>query len=196
MKRTFGALAVLAGLAGMAPAAFAQADARMGDIIVVGFNFCPRGYSETNNQIQAIQQNPAMFSLLGTMYGGNGQTTYALPEMRGRVPVSQGEGPGLPFYDQGSLFGSNSVTLTVLNMPQHNHRAFGTSSAPNEETPAGHSLASFPAPLRAYSSGPASVTMAAQTIGITGGSQPIQINAPTTTLRTCIAMQGVYPSRS
>src|SRR3954468_23228168 len=93
----------------------------LGEIRMFGGNFAPRGWAFCNGQILSIAQNTALFSLLGTTYGGNGQTTFGLPDLRGRVAVSAGQGPGLSNYSLGELAGSESVTLTSANMPAHNH---------------------------------------------------------------------------
>src|ERR1041385_3867939 len=93
----------------------------LGAICMFGFNFAPRGWAFCNGQILPIAQNTALFSLLGTTYGGNGQTTFALPDLRGRVPIHFGQGPGLSLYDLGQVGGSETVTLTPSTMPAHNH---------------------------------------------------------------------------
>ena len=198
MKNTLrAAFAATAFLASGAITASAQAEASLGDIILVGFNFCPRGYADTHGQLLPINTNQALFSLLGCNYGGDCRTTFALPDLRGRIPVSYGQGVGLPDHALGARFGSETTTMLSSNMPDHSHAAFGTTSAPNEETPAGNSLASFPAgTTNIYSTGPLNETMAPGVIAPPGGSQPISVIAPTTTLRYCIATQGVFPSRN
>lgn len=199
--KTNGFLALTASLAAIAlsasapGSASAQTDTNLGDIIVVGFNFCPRGYAEASGTLLPISQNSALFSLYGTMYGGDGQTTFALPDLRGRVPVLFGQGPGLPNYQIGEKFGIESVVMTSVTLPAHNHGAYGTTGLPTEETPAGHTLASL-ASRQVYASGPADAMMAPGMIGRAGGSQPFQVSAPTNTLRYCVATQGAFPSRS
>src|ERR1044072_7080771 len=104
------------------PSASAQAsDMYLGQLMMVGFNFCPRGWTEADGQILAISTNSALFSLYGTTYGGNGQTTFALPDLRGRVPAHVGQGPGLAPVTQGQVMGADSTTLTLSQMPMHNH---------------------------------------------------------------------------
>src|SRR5215213_5449370 len=93
----------------------------VGEIRIVGFNFAPRGWAMCNGQILPIAQNTALFSLLGTTYGGNGQTTFALPDLRSRVPIHFGQGPGLSNYDLGQVSGTESDTLIVNNLPAHTH---------------------------------------------------------------------------
>jgi microcystin-dependent protein len=191
LATSLAAMAICAGAPGTASA---QTDPYLGDIIVVGFDFCPRGYAEADGTLLSIAQNQALYSLYGTTYGGNGIQTFGLPDLRGRVPVRYQQGPGLPDYSLGEKFGTESVTMTALDLPAHNHEAFGTTQLPSEETPAGYVLASLASRL-VYSSGPANLPMAPGMIGNTGGSQSFQVSAPTTTLRYCVATQGIYPSR-
>ncbi len=188
----------LATAALMLPALSAPAAAQptMGDVIVVGFTFCPRGYMNADGQLLAISTHQALYSLLGATYGGDGRTTFALPDLRGRVPVSAGQAPGLPDYPLGARFGAENVTMLISNMPNHTHAAFGTTAQPNEETPAGNSLGSFdPAGANIYTSAGPNESMSPGVISVTGGSHPIPISAPTTTLRYCIATEGIFPSR-
>lgn len=93
----------------------------IGEIKIFGFNFAPPNYQLCNGQIVSISQNTALFSLLGTTYGGNGQTTFALPDLRGRMPIGQGQGPGLPDYMMGEVSGTTNTTLTTANLPAHTH---------------------------------------------------------------------------
>src|SRR5690349_24008377 len=115
------------------------------EIVLFAGNFAPRGWAFCQGQILSIAQNTALFSLLGTTYGGNGQTTFALPDLRGRVPIGTGQGPGLAPIDLGQVAGNPSVTLTVNNMPAHNHQATTTvavtSSNPTSEEAAGNIIA-------------------------------------------------------
>jgi len=166
-------------------------------------------------QLLPIAQNTALFSLLGTIYGGNGQTTFALPDFRGRVPVGVGQGPGLSNYDLGQLGGTETVTLTINQMPAHNHsvsitvtlnasNAQATDSAPTAtvntlaapyDTLNAAAIAGYnnQAPNTALNAGSAAAT---GTIGITGGSQPFPILQPYLAVNYIIAMEGVYPSRN
>src|SRR5688572_14577376 len=105
---------------------FEMSDPFLGEIKMVGFTFAPRGYALCAGQQMSIAQNSALFSLLGTTFGGNGQTTFGLPDYRGRTPVGMGQGPGLTFVNQGEVSGSESTTLTILQMPIHNHTAVAT----------------------------------------------------------------------
>ncbi|WP_291842489.1 tail fiber protein [Maricaulis sp.] len=196
MKHMIKTAIMAAALAapGLGAGAQAQASPTMGDIIVVGFNFCPRSYMDAHGQILPINQYQALYSLFGTTYGGDGRTTFALPDLRGRTAVNHGQGPGLPAYIQGQRFGSESVTLLQGNLAQHNHLTAGTHSPPNEETPGGNTLASFPAG-NIYTTGALDQQMANTTVSHTGGDQPVQVSAPSMTLRYCVAVQGLFPSR-
>src|SRR5436190_23399763 len=105
------------------------ADPLLGEIMLVPYNFAPRGWAFCQGQILSIAQNTALFSLLGTTYGGNGQTTFALPDLRGRCAIAPGQGPGLPNYVLGQVSGTPSVTLTNSTMPGHNHSAAPTGNS-------------------------------------------------------------------
>jgi microcystin-dependent protein len=167
----------------------------LGQIMLVPYNFAPRGWAFCNGQILPIAQNTALFSLLGTTYGGNGQTTFALPDLRGCVPISSGQGPGLSNYSLGERGGTETVTLTVNQMPTHNHlvnvntdngetgRIADTYLSNSSETPYNGSLAS-------------PGTMAPQMISNVGGNQPFEILQPYLTLNYCIALEGIFPSRN
>jgi microcystin-dependent protein len=170
----------------------------IGSVCIVAFTFCPRGYADAAGQIVSIQQNTALFSLLGTTYGGNGQTTFALPDLRGRVPVGIGQGPGLSSIDQGEQAGQENVTLLATQMPPHTHSAQlrGTAANGNTDSPAGAVPAKLPR-SNIYSSGGASDAMGstALTIGTAGGGQPVPVRNPYLGLRYCIATEGIFPSR-
>ena len=112
-------------------------DPLLASIILFAGNFAPRGFYLCQGQILSIAQNTALFSLLGTTYGGDGRTTFALPDLRGRVPVGQGQGPGLSNYDLGEVSGTESTTLLVTNLPQHNHPLIATSEAGSTSDPTG-----------------------------------------------------------
>jgi len=188
----------------------------LGMIILVPYNFAPRGWAFCNGQILPIAQNTALFSLLGTTYGGNGQTTFALPDLRGRVPLSSGQGPGLSNYDLGQVAGTESVTLTITQMPIHNHPAtVGTlAAAANAKTTAGNTRSpagALPAmeaagvtatynndgaPPGTQLAANAITVSGAPAIGTAGGSQPFDKMQPYLTLNYCIALEGIFPSRN
>ena len=167
----------------------------VGEIKLVPYNFAPRGWALCNGQIIAISQNTALFSLLGTMYGGNGISTFALPDLRGRVAVGVGQGPGLSNYDQGQVAGVETVTLNQTQMPAHVHTVRVSSTTATSMTPIGNHLAVATAATKnAYAPTPAG-TMAADEISNAGGSFPHTNHQPYLTLNYIIALQGVFPPR-
>ena len=189
----------------------------VGSIHIFGFNFPPVGFAACNGQLLSLSQNTALFSLLGITYGGNGQTVFQLPDLRGRVPIHMGQGPGLPTYVIGEVAGTPSVTITPTQMPIHTHGFTGTGSGLNAltvkattQTPAagsmlGRSNDTSPAaaqPLIYVPAGTAGQTAAlggltvAGTIAQTGGSQPLPIMQPYLALNFCIALTGIFPSRN
>jgi len=168
----------------------------LGMIIIVPYNFSPRGWAFCNGQILSIAQNTALFSLLGTTYGGNGQTTFALPDLRGRFPNSSGQGPGLSNYSLGQQSGTETVTLTLNNLAAHTH-TFAPPCLDGDAAftiPTGHVLATTAANIYANPSG--TDVMAGGNTGIAGGSQPVPILNPYLTLNYCIALEGIFPSRN
>ncbi|PXY42908.1 phage tail protein [Flavobacterium hydrophilum] len=179
----------------------------VGEIKILGFNFAPRGYMTCQGQILSIAQNTALFSLLGTMYGGNGQTTFALPDLQGRMPIGQGQGPGLPAHSMGEISGTPTVTLLTSNMPAHIHTATALSiklkastANADEGSPDGNFLAT--ATTAMYSGNGA--TAGTYTGGVevsgttdpTGGSLPFSIMNPYLVINYSIAIQGIFPSRN
>ena len=173
----------------------------LGMIIIVPYNFSPRGWAFCNGQILPIAQNTALFSLLGTTYGGNGQTTFALPDLRGRVPNSSGQGPGLSSYDLGQVGGVESETLTINQMPSHNHLVNAVNGTGTAAKPAGNLLSNLsidppPSSANVYTNVAATGQMAPTMITNTGGSQPFSVLQPYLTLNFCIALEGIFPSRN
>jgi microcystin-dependent protein len=165
----------------------------MAEILIFAFNFVPRNWAACNGQLLSINQNQPLFSLLGTTYGGNGQTTFALPDLRGRVPVHYGQGPGLRNWTQGESIGAPTHTLTIQELPEHNHLINASSAAGNVNNPSDNLLASNSAGVPTYSA-TASAGQGLMTTP-TGGSQPHENRQPYLALNYCIAMVGVYPSR-
>ena len=167
----------------------------LGMIATFGFGFAPRGWAQCNGQILPIAQNTALFSLLGTTYGGNGQTTFALPDLRGRVPIHQGQGPGLSNYDLGQVSGVENSTLTSNQMPQHTHVAtLHASTQPAGDTlPTGNYLADGGAYLSTTNT---AMNAGAVTNGLAGGSQPFSLLQPYLVINFCICLEGIFPSRN
>jgi microcystin-dependent protein len=190
----FAGLAVL-GRPGTARAATQGAEPFLGEISIVGFNFAPQGWAFCNGQILAISQNTALFSLLGTTYGGDGITTFALPDLRGRVAIHMGQGPGLSSYVEGQIGGTETTTLLVAQMPAHSHAAMADATNGSSDTPTGLVVARNAAGVPQYGSNP-TVALAPQAIGSTGGTQPHNNLQPYLTLNFIIALSGIFPSRS
>ncbi|MBB5333221.1 phage tail protein [Chryseobacterium koreense] len=166
----------------------------IGQIAFVAFNFAPVGWAECNGQIMSIAQNTALFSLLGTTYGGNGTTTFALPDMRGRVLVHNGQGPGLSNYIQGQVGGVESVTLTQNEMPAHSHTVNAVTSEGNQNVPTNALPANTKLLDKEYSDATANTTMKATMVNPAGAGQPHTNIQPYLALKCIIALQGVYPS--
>jgi microcystin-dependent protein len=164
----------------------------IGELRCFGFNFAPTGWAQCSGQLLPIQQNTALFSLLGTMYGGNGQTTFGLPDLRGRSALGFGQGPGLSNYTQGEMSGVESVTLTAQEVAPHTHPVSGATDATAKNPQNG--LPGFTASESSYSA-TASVTMSPAMIGPNSGGQPHENRPPYLVLNWCIALNGIFPSR-
>jgi len=185
-------------------------DAFMAMIAMYGFNWAPKGWALCNGQLLPISQYSAVFSLIGTTYGGNGQTNFALPDLRGRVPVHQGAGPGLTPRNIGDMSGTESNSLTIPQMPAHTHAATVTaqlcaeSTAADKRNPLGAMLATPPAsapifadPVPADNKVMASDSIqATATIQMAGGSQPVNNMQPFAAVSFCICLEGIFPSRN
>jgi len=177
----------------------------IGMIVLFAGNFAPRNWAFCSGQLLPIAQNTALFSILGTTYGGNGQTTFALPDLRGRVPLHPGQGPGLSTRYLGEAGGVENVTLTTLQMPAHNHSVTMAlnvkNAAGNSPSPAGSVLANEAAGVTAmYSNAAPDTAMASGavtgSVGTAGGSQPTSIMQPYLGVNYIIALYGIYPSRN
>lgn len=164
----------------------------IGQLTCVGFNYAPKGWAFCAGQIMSIAQNTALFSLLGTMYGGNGQTTFALPDLRGRGANSFGQGPGLANYTQGEMSGSETVTLVTTQLPAHNHPVHCHAGDAGSVSPTGN----YPAGGTGAYNGTADAIMAQGMIAATGNSQPHNNMQPYLVLNWIIALQGIFPSRN
>lgn len=189
-------------------------EAFLGTILPFGFNYAPRGWATCSGQLMSIAQNSALFALLGTTYGGDGQTTYALPDLRGRMPLGCGQSTGGSSYAQGQVGGHENTTLTMSNMPPHNHSAAATLQVQVAGTPTGADNAPSAANsfLGASQSGGAvaaniwstalnsPVTMGGTsgsvTVGVAGSGQPFGLLNPFLALNFCIALEGLFPSRN
>jgi microcystin-dependent protein len=221
-RLVLASLLLLGGNAGIAPAARAQAaDPYLGQVMWVGFSFCPRGWAQAAGQLLPIAQNTALFSLLGTFYGGNGSTTFALPDLRGRASIGVDQGPGLSDIAQGERGGAETQTLSFAQMPAHSHTAtttltgleitstlYGSSTNNSSTTPNGAALGVSKKQAPAYASGPPNVQMAADSVSstVTGtatttidptnsGTSPVSVRDPYLGLMACIAVSGVFPPR-
>ncbi|OEK09718.1 phage tail protein [Flavivirga aquatica] len=161
-----------------------------------GGNFAPRGWAFCDGQLLPISQYSALFSLLGTTYGGDGRTTFALPDLRGRVAIHPGNGPGLSSYRQGQKGGAETNTLTVNQMPSHRHSVNAVMEDGNESVPTNNVPAGTKVLDKEYSSDTPNTTMKSSIIGNTGGGQPINNIQPYGTVNYIIALQGIFPSRS
>ena len=169
-------------------------DPFIGEIKIFAGNFAPRNWAFCNGDLVAISQNTALFSLLGTTYGGDGRTTFALPNLEGRAPMHAGEGtgPGLTHRQLGQTGGATTTHLTVTQMPRHNHPVLGSSNA----TSAGPSSNLGVGAARMYSATGTAVAMAGEKIENTGGGAPHNNRQPLLGLNFIIALQGIFPSRS
>jgi microcystin-dependent protein len=166
------------------------------EIFMAGMNFPPRGYASCSGQLLAISTNTALFSLVGTTFGGNGTSTFGLPDLRGRVPMGMGNGPGLTPRTLGELSGTETVTLLTTQMPQHIHSLNAVSDAGNVSAPAGAYLANTGALDKEYKVTGTVVQMNPTAVGIAGGSQPHDNMPPYLVLNFYIATQGIFPSRN
>jgi microcystin-dependent protein len=175
-----------------------MADPFVAEIRIFGFNFAPTGWATCDGQLLPISQNTALFSLLGTIYGGNGQSNFALPNLQGRAPMHPGQGPGLSSHDVGEAGGSSTVSLLASEIPSHSHSLMGAGSTATKTAAVNNSFARGSAilPYRAPPVGATLATLAAEAVSVAGGDQPHNNMMPYLTMNFCIALQGVYPSRS
>jgi microcystin-dependent protein len=166
------------------------------EIRIFGCNFAPTGWAFCNGQLMPISQNTALFSLLGTTYGGDGKSTFALPNLQGSAPLQAGQGSGLSLYDLGQTGGEESVTLLNTELPSHTHQASGVSgSGPTSPANNTWGTAAGRTPPPTYFSGISNVSMG-NALSVTGGNLPHNNMQPYLTLNFCIALQGVFPPRS
>lgn len=176
----------------------------LGEIRLFAGNFAPRGWAFCNGQSLSIANNDALFALLGTIYGGDGQNTFNLPDLRGRVPLNQGTGPGLSTYTIGQAAGTETVTLQTSQMPAHSHSLNATTATGSVTTPGPSVMLATPVEAGVSTSlyvvpGTSTVNqapMAAQSITATGGSQPHENMMPFQSVNYIIALEGIFPSRN
>src|SRR5215469_11287893 len=167
-------------------------DPFVAEIRVFPFNFAPKGWAICEGQLLPLSQNTALFSLLGTMYGGNGVSTFSLPNLQGAAALGTGQGPGLSLYVQGEIGGTDTVTLLPSEIPSHTHKANCSSQDGNDYGPAGDFWSPDVTGNQQYGD-TASTTMSPSALGAGGGSQSHNNMQPYLVLNYCIAMQGVYP---
>lgn len=166
----------------------------VGEIRMFAGNFAPRGWAFCDGQLLAVSQNDALFSLLGTIYGGDGRTTFGLPDLRGRIPLHQGTGPGLSPRRLGSKGGSEKETLTTNQLASHSHDWNANTAPATGNSPQGKVTAD-PTPARLYEPAGQTDSFASNVIQNTGGSQPHTNLMPTLCINFIIALVGIYPSR-
>lgn len=171
-----------------------MSDAFLGEIKIGGWNFAPKGYAFCNGQLLSIQQNAALFSLLGTYYGGNGVNNFALPNLQSRVPVHFGQGLGLSSYTMGQVGGEENHTLTSSEMPTHQHALMVGTAAANTPKPSASLLST--ADLKMFAPASNLTTLHPASVGQAGGNLPHSNQQPYLVMNFVIALQGVFPSRN
>ena len=174
-----------------------MADPFVAEIRIFPFNFAPKGWATCDGQLLPISQNTALFSLLGTTYGGDGKSTFSLPDLQGNAPMHPGQGPGLSLHDLGEESGSETVTLLESEIPAHSHAVNAAPGlvAGDTNIPGGNAFAKS-SNGNAYTAPGSNVNLAGQAVGPAGGDQPHNNMMPYLTLNFCIALQGVFPPRS
>ena len=173
-----------------------MSDPFLAEIKLMGCNFAPRGFAFCAGQLLTIQQNTALFSLIGTFYGGDGRTTFALPNLQGQVPIMVGQGPGLSPYDLGETAGTPTVTLQTGNLPEHTHSVRASAEQANLPVPGPDRLFANSMNGNIYQSETQGVTPLAQdSVTFTGSSAPHTNLQPSVALNFVIALEGIYPKR-
>ena len=179
----------------------------LGQVMLFAGNFAPRGWALCNGQLLPIQANAALFSLLGTAFGGNGTSNFGLPNLQGAATMGQGTGPSLPATVMGQFAGTETETILTTSMPSHNHILNATTVTATTSAPSGQILAAgsqvpsgkgggSPVALNLYTAPGSTVTLAPQSVSAVGGNQPHNNMQPYLALSWCIALEGVYPSRN
>lgn len=167
----------------------------IGEVRMFAGNFAPRGWAFCDGQLLAVSQNDALFSLLGTIYGGDGRTTFGLPDLRGRLPIHAGTGPGLSPRNLGAKAGAEQVTLTTNQLPSHNHALLGTTANATDNTPAASMTLAKGVGFDPYVDQPPGVNMALNSMGAVGGSRSHSNMMPYLCINFIISLFGIYPSR-
>lgn len=171
-----------------------MADPFVAEIRIFPFNFAPKGWAWCDGQLLPLSQNTALFSLLGTTYGGNGKSNFALPDLQGRAPMHPGQGPGLSLHDLGETGGSETVTLLESEIPAHSHTLRATALPADQPTPSG-TLTATVGNDNLYGAANNVAPMAVDMLAPAGGDQPHNNMQPYLTFYFCIALQGVFPPR-
>lgn len=189
------AAAITLGLSAAPSSAVAQPQV-MAEIFPFASNFCPRGTAALDGQLLPISSYSALFSLLGTVYGGDGRTTFALPDMRGRTAFAPGPGPGLTNHRLGAKGGTTTTTVQTSQLPSHTHQVTSVNQVGDKAGPASDFFAKASDGAKTYHNGPADAAFDPAMVRNTGGGQPLNITQPYLAVTWCIVMTGVYPSRS
>lgn len=186
------------GVMGFMPSpTLAASEPFIGEIMMMGANFCPRGWANTDGQLLPINQNQALFSLLGTMYGGDGRTTFGVPDLRGRVPLHTGSGPGLSPRSQGEKGGNERHALALNEMPPHQHALNASSGQATQDSATGNLLNAQGRKREFVAPGAGALTpLHPTTIGPAGSGSPHNVMQPFLGIKFCIALQGIFPSRN
>jgi microcystin-dependent protein len=173
-----------------------MADPFVAEIRIFPFNFAPTGWAWCDGQLLPLSQNTALFSLLGTTYGGNGKSNFALPDLQGRAPMHPGQGPGLSLHDLGETGGSETVSLLESEIPSHTHQMKASSDPAGVQDPSPARVLARSAPGFAYFAGNQNTTLAPEALAPAGGDQPHNNLQPYLTFYFNIALQGVFPPRT
>jgi microcystin-dependent protein len=177
-----------------------MAEPYLGEIRIFGFSFAPQGWASCDGQLVSIAQNNALYAVLGTTFGGDGQTTFGLPNMKGNAPMEWGNGPNLTPRTPGEMLGESSVTLTVQQIPSHNHMLYAgttTNLAQQAALPTAQAQLGAAGPGQIYTTTVTPpVAFSPKAIGVAGQSQPHDNLQPMLVLNFCISMQGMFPSRN
>jgi microcystin-dependent protein len=173
-----------------------MADPFVAEIRIFPFNFAPRGWAWCDGQLLPLSQNTALFSLLGTTYGGDGKSNFALPDLQGRAPMHPGQGAGLSLHDLGETGGSETVSLLESEIPSHSHSTSASTADGTDQSPVGEKFATGVGPIVQYAAPGALTQLSPNSLTPAGGDQPHNNMQPYLTLNFCIALQGVYPPRT